>query len=248
MSAINRLLKIIAFLAVLAIIIGMVAAVWAVYYYIPGLRTEIHDNARQSVVGWFPLDEDGSFSFDIDISFSPKRCRLTNIEVDGGKGAVLEGIEFRRYGATAGLMELDMEALLHDEPSSIVDLEDFKFEGDIYGEGFNTYFTPERSGISNVEWDYDDFTGKVILKVDLAELQLGRITVTGTPEIKDGKELIIGDPKYRHIHGPVAPEVASFIEDHTDLGMKFSFQGYELNLDSFKFNKDKSLHVELSRK
>jgi hypothetical protein len=232
---------------VIAVLIGTTGiAIWAIYKYIPNLLERTRQNTLNAVRQWFPLGPDGSFSYDLDINLSPRRCRLTDIEIKGGVGKVLNNIEFQDYDLEITSIELDSYSLLRNGAVNVTGLEGFQFDGEMPLAALSTFYTPEKSGIRNAEWEYDDFTEKVILKVDIVELDIGRVTIIGKLGIIDDGGLDLTERKYRNIHGPMAPDVIDFVEQHTELSLHFSIFDFPLNVKGFSF-KDDDLHLELER-
>ena len=247
METINRLAKIISIVVLAALIVAVGAALWAVYKYIPGLKAKIHDEASQAVTQLVPLGPDGTFSYDLVIDLSPKRCRLVNFDVTNGSGQILKDIKFNSYDFKAASVEVDPDTLFNGGTINVTGLEGVALNGEILLADLAAYYTPDNSGISNIGFEYDEFTEKVKLEFDMATLPLGRLTLTAkvTP-INDRETLTLTDRKYFNIEEPLPNDIVRFIEEHTNFDLKFSAFDFPLKVKRFGFTA-KSMTIELER-
>jgi hypothetical protein len=246
MSIVNRITRAITILVFVAVIAAIIAALWAVYYYFPRLRVDIRAQTTAAVRKWFPISDDGSFSFDTNVNYQSRLCSLDNLLVDKGSGRVLDAISFISYDLEAESIELDLNALLKQQPLTVIDLHGVKLAGDISHEDFSGYFTPDTAGIDNIEMEYDDFTEKTIISADIVELMGADVTILGRWYITEDGSLGLKDRSYRNPDGPVGREVIEFIEEHTDITMRFEIFDFPLELKAFDYE-GAALSVELER-
>lgn len=243
----NRLTKIFSIIIILTLIAAIGAALWAVYKYIPDLRGKIREGTAQAVAQWFPVSPDGEFSYDLDISLHPRRCRLINLDITNGSGKVLQNLTLNKYNLKAASVELDLDALLKGQQSYITGIEGVALNGEILLADLGAYYIPDKSGITNIGFEYDEFTEKVILRFEITELALGRITVTGkvTPT-EDREGITLAERKYFNIEGQMPADIIQFIEEHSNLDIEFSISDFPLKVKKFTLT-TKSLNVELER-
>jgi len=232
---------------VVALIAAIGVALWDVYKNIPDLRRKIREGSAQTVARWFPVSPDGEFFYDLDISLSPRRCRLINLNVTNGSGKVLDNLLLAKYNLKAASVELDLDDILKGRQSYITGIEGVALNGEILLADLGAYYIPDKSGISKIGYEYDEFTEKVILRFDITELALGRITVTGKViPTGDREGITLTERKYFNIEGPLPDDIVKFVEEHANFDIEFSLSDFPLQVKRLTLAK-KSMSIELER-
>ena len=167
MNTVNRIIKAVSIIVAIVIVIGILAAAWSVYFRFPKLRDEVRIRTAQVVAAWFPITEEGGFSYDLEISFSPRKCLIKDLSVTDGSGKALDDLDLAKYELLADLVELNLDAVLKDQPLKIEKLEGVSMYGEITSDAIMAYCTPDRTGMEILETDYDDFTEKVYLLANI---------------------------------------------------------------------------------
>jgi hypothetical protein len=244
MRAVNSITKTIAALVTIAILAAVVYAVWSIYVRIPGMREDIKDRTADAVGKWFPVTEEGGFSYGVEVDLKNDICSLKDLQVTGGQGRIINNINFSSYELRAESIDIELDSLLNDQPVRIIEVKGVELEGDIGAADIISYFTPDNSGIADILMDYDDFTGKTKITADIDEQMGIRVQITGKWEIDKDGALALTDRDYRNPDGPVDSEVIKFIEEHTNITIGFKVFDFTLDVTDFEFDGAK-LTVEL---
>lgn len=245
MRTINRVTGSLTILFVIAILAFAAYCIWSIYARIPNLREDIRVQTAGAVARWFPVGEEGGFTYDVEVDQLNDICFINNLNVDKGEGGILDGIEFASYQVTIDSMEIDLKTFTEDQPLKVTGLQGVEIKGDIEAEVIRNHFNPQDSGITALAMEYDDFTEKTTIIADISEITGMEISITGKWKIEDGK-LILADRKYHNPDGPASIEVIKFIEEHTDISISFSMLNYPLDVTGFKFD-GAIMSVELGR-
>lgn len=245
MRTINRLTCSLTILITIAVFAFTGYCIWLFYVRIPNFREDIREQTANAVTRWFPIGEEGGFTYDVEVDQLNDICFIKNLNVDKGEGGILNGIEFASYQVTIDSIKIFLRSLIDDQPLKVMGLQGVEIKGDIEAEVIRNHFNPKDSGITAIAMDYDDFTEKTTITADIAEITGMEISITGKWKIEDGK-LILADRKYHNPDGPASIEVIEFIEEHTDISISFSMLGYPLDVTGFKFD-GAIMSVELER-
>ena len=243
MRTINRLTGFLTLLFIIALLAFAAYCIWSVYIRIPNLREDIREQTAGAVARWFPLAEEGGFTYDVEVDTQKDICRIKNLIVTKGANGILVGIKFASYDIKIDSIELDLNSFTDDAPLNVTGLQGVEIKGNIEAEVVRNHFNPEDSGITAIAMEYDDFTEKTTLTVDIAEITGMEISITGKWKIGEGN-LVFTDRRYHNPDGPAGAEVAEFIEEHTDISISFSMFSYPLDVTDFKFDGE-YLSVEL---
>ena len=247
MATLNRLIRIISVIVIAALVVALGAGIWAVYRYIPQLKGRIGDATAQAVAQWFPLGENGEFSYDLDIKLHPRECKLIDFSVSNGSGKVLRDLQVDKYDLKAAAISIDLDDLLKNQQANMTGMEGVEFHGDILLADLGAYYVSEKSGIKDIGMEYDDFTEKVILRFDVVEPPLGRIVIEGkVSPTGDKRGITLAERRYYNIEGPLPEDLVKVVEGHTNLDIEFAISDFPLTVKKISLTK-KSLSIELER-
>jgi len=235
MRPVNKITKTITIIFVLLIVAAVAYAAWSVYVRIPRMREDIQEKTAGAVARWFPTTDEGGFSYRTEVDLKNGICRLKDLSVSKGEGGILDNISFTSYELRAESIDLDLDSLLKDQPLRIIDMHGVNIEGDIDAADIVSYFTPEISGLTDIQMEYDDFTEKTTVTADIDELKGIRVGIIGKWEVVGGALALTGR-KYRNPDGSVHGEVIDFIEEHTNITISFELFDFTLEVADFKFD------------